>query len=121
MNVFLANPLPASKEDFVAYTSTPPYAYLKSVTEVLRYFTLVIGGFILGYSLKTKGLLWGAVLGLATSLLMVYLLALGEYLATNRLALPDETLRFLSSAPIIVILTAVGGYLGQTFSRPKKK
>lgn len=106
------------KEAYQIFISTPPYVYLIWAVILLKYINLISGGFIVGRMMRRKGLLWGGVLGIVTELILYFL---SNWLTSNinYANISFSINNLLKPIATTILLTGLGGFLGERLSKSK--
>lgn len=124
-----------SLQDFKSAFTQQPYVTFSWLLRIISFLSPIIGGFVVGWIIKERGWLYGGILGVALKLVSIGIISLTFLLPTSLIYGPNfpveqgqamaqkNIMNQLLYSPITVALTALGGYLGEYFSKkhPKKK
>ena len=111
---------------FVSFRLGLTFSWLLKITS---YLSFIIGGFVVGWIVKEKGLIYGGILGIILKLVSISIVGLTFFLPTSLIYGPNfpagygqelaqkNIVNQLLSSPITIMLTAFGGYLGEYFNK----
>lgn len=123
----------SSVYDFKSAFTQQPYLTFSWLLRILSFLSPVIGGFIVGWLVKEKGLLYGGILGVTLKLISIGIVSLTFLLPASLIYgshLPPQQgqglaqqniLNQLLYSPVTIILTALGGYLGERLHKRNRK
>lgn len=130
----------SSPQDFKSAFTQQPYVTFSWLLRIISFISPVIGGFVVGWIIKKKGLLYGGVLGIVLKLISIAIVSLTFLLPTSLIYGPNfateqgralieqreilaqkNIVNQLLYSPFTIALTAFGGYLGERFSKKSSK
>lgn len=110
-----------SQDDLNQFLFSPPYIYFRWFAYFLRLLVFILGGFIVGIILKQKGWFWGGLLGFI-QILCVLLISVGLFLSLYHKNIDFlKVFEYITSNVLTIALTAIGGLIGEIFTKLRKR
>lgn len=122
-----------SVQDFKSALTQQPYITFSWLLRIISFLSPIVGGFVVGLIVKKNGWLYGGLLGVVLIAISIGIASLIFILPTSliygnhfpagygqSLALKNITSQLLHS-PVTIILTAIGGYLGERLHKRNRK
>lgn len=106
-----------------------PYLSFRWAVRGINYLTLILGGYVAGRMMKERGLLYGAMVGLFLTIISISISITASFLPTSllfgpqfpgdekRMLINNNLLGQLIDMPFTLVLTTVGGYIGERFGK----
>jgi len=121
-----------SPENFRAAISQHPVLTISWILRGLSFISPVIGGVVVGWITKEKGWLYGGLLGVILTLVSIGFASLTFILPTATIYGSDFPANYghdlaqknivnqLIGAPLTIVLTSLGGWLGEKIHKKRK-
>ena len=122
-----------SLDDLRSAFTQPGYLIFSWLLRIISSISPVIGGFVVGRLVKEKGWLYGGILGVFLKLISIGIVSLTFLLPSSLIYgphLPPHQVQSLTQqnilnqllySPITIVLTGLGGYLGEYFRKRNRK
>lgn len=121
-----------SPQNFEAAFSQQPILTFSWILRILSFASPILGGIVVGMLIREKGWLYGGLLGVVLTLLSIGIVLLAFFVSTSliygqnvpasfgqNLAQKNILNQFIN-APLIIVSTAFGGWLGEKLYKNRK-
>ncbi|MCR4324730.1 MAG: DUF5518 domain-containing protein [Candidatus Curtissbacteria bacterium] len=107
--------------DIEGSLSRQPFAAILWISRTLSLMAPLLGGVVIGYMVRERGWFYGGLLGVLLAIIFMGIISLGFFVpeSFNPNSFGEIILEVIFYLPLYVVLTALGGWLGEILKNRK--